>query len=475
MPAARYWRIVGVETFALGDLVLSEIACYDATSTRVDGLATISSALPPSSGLLATLGDGSFSSAVQWASADVTKPGFAVVWDFGTAQDVQKIAVAGPGKNEFPYLFFVQYSSDALVWSTGRQVSRIDYPGASVFVERFIFTGDDDFDKVGLLLHMDGSAGSSTIVDSGPLARAVTVFGNTVLSAVQSKFGGVSAYFDGTGDYITAPCVSAPDISWTIEFFAMGDGLPAVEARMLTLGTSNLVLSRKTDGSLFISLQGNNYSGACGSLPAGVYKHIAIVKKINVIYVYVEGVQTYSQATGPLWDATSIKLGALDATVNAGFKGWVDEFRMSEGLARYTSSPFTTPSTSFPVDAVGVARRVTDFVDAPIIFTASDPGDVVSFGPENVKAFVDLEDGGWYRIVGTTKEKATPSNVPIARRVRLLNERDGRMVRESWSDAAGNYSFSEIKGGRSYSIISYDHLGVYQAVIADNQTPELMP
>ena len=56
MPAARYWRIVGVETYAGGDLELSELHLYDA-SGRVDAAATLTSTIAPAAGTLAALRD----------------------------------------------------------------------------------------------------------------------------------------------------------------------------------------------------------------------------------------------------------------------------------------------------------------------------------------------------------------------------------------------------------------------------------
>jgi hypothetical protein len=38
------------------------------------------------------------------------------------------------------------------------------------------------------------------------------------------------------------------------------------------------------------------------------------------------------------------------------------------------------------------------------------------------------------RISGTVKDKGTP-NMPVRRRVRLYQDRDGLLVRETWSDA----------------------------------------
>ena len=83
-------------------------------------------------------------------------------------------------------------------------------------------------------------------------------------------------------------------------------------------------------------------------------------------------------------------------------------------------------------------------------------------------------DGGEFQIVGTTKNKATPSDLPVARRVRLHEQSSGRLVRETWSDASGAYSFSGLRL-TAYYVVSFDHTGGFGGVIADNLTPEPMP
>jgi hypothetical protein len=50
------------------------------------------------------------------------------------------------------------------------------------------------------LLHMDGSNTSTTFTDESGKTWGAT--GNAQISTAQSEFGGSSAIFDGTGDYI---------------------------------------------------------------------------------------------------------------------------------------------------------------------------------------------------------------------------------------------------------------------------------
>lgn len=115
-----------------------------------------------------------------------------------------------------------------------------------------------------------------------------------------------------------------------------------------------------------------------------------------------------------------------------------------------------------------------DVFSAPLVIASSEAG-FTSPQVEEFQLFIDIEDGGVGRITGTVKEKGSPANTPLRRRVVLQSHRDKRTVRETISDAGtGVYEFLEIAMGRTYDVISYDHTGIYRAVIADNLSPELM-
>lgn len=98
---------------------------------------------------------------------------------------------------------------------------------------------------------------------------------------------------------------------------------------------------------------------------------------------------------------------------------------------------------------------------------------MIAIGSVHTSPDVGL-DSGSYRITGTTKNKATPSDLPVARRVRLHEQISGRLVREVWSDASGAYSFNGLRL-TAYYVVSFDHTNTFSAVIADNLTPEPMP
>lgn len=109
------------------------------------------------------------------------------------------------------------------------------------------------------------------------------------------------------------------------------------------------------------------------------------------------------------------------------------------------------------------------------------PG-IATLAPQPMRALRSFDGlGGNGRVRGTVKEKHTPSNVPVFRRVRLIRERDGLVIRETWSDpTTGAYDFQRIDEAEAYTVLSYDHTHNMQAVANDNLSVangvvELMP
>jgi len=226
---------------------------------------------------------------------------------------------------------------------------------------------DEEFDKVSLLLHGDGTNGSTTIVDSSSSPKAVTAVGDAQISTAQSKFGGSSLAFDGTGDYLTSAANSAFDLGsgdYTIELWVrlisasnyggiVGKGqIGVVNSTAYSLefdNTSNAI-------SLWI---GNNTPPSFGSYvvtgttnirTSAVWTHLAVSRSGNNTRLFVNGTQegstyttAYTIAAGnPLWIG-----GGFYAPTTNNINGYIDDLRITKGVARYTSS-FTPPTAPFP-------------------------------------------------------------------------------------------------------------------------------
>lgn len=74
----------------------------------------------------------------------------------------------------------------------------------------------------------------------------------------------------------------------------------------------------------------------------------------------------------------------------------------------------------------------------------------------------DIEDGGAYRVIEqVTRLNSVP---PEARRVRMCDQKNGRCVREQWSDlTTGNVDFQYVRQG-PWVLYALDHTGEHEAV-----------
>lgn len=88
----------------------------------------------------------------------------------------------------------------------------------------------------------------------------------------------------------------------------------------------------------------------------------------------------------------------------------------------------------------------------------------------------DTIHGGAGFIASTVKEKNTPADTPLRRRVRLYRDVDGLLLRQTWSDATtGDYRFDDLDPTQHCTVIGIDHLHNHRAVIADRLLPEVSP
>jgi hypothetical protein len=217
-----------------------------------------------------------------------------------------------------------------------------------------------------LVLHFDGADGSTTVTDSSLSPHVMTAVGDAQIDTAESKFGGGSGLFDGTGDYISAP--DSPDWSilpntttdsFTIDFWV----------RFASLATNAGIMGQYTDSSNFwdifvepgfitISAQDSGANGfqlqGTWSPSLNTWYHVAIVHDApadNLMFI----------------DGSTISVGAivnknipdLAAELRIGnhqrfgyfMNGWLEEFRISN-IARWTSG-FTPPTLAYSPPSIG--------------------------------------------------------------------------------------------------------------------------
>lgn len=212
------------------------------------------------------------------------------------------------------------------------------------------------------LLHCDGANNSTTFTDES--GKTWTASGNAVISTAQSVFGGAACAFDGNGDYITA----SDSADWA---FGAGDFTIDFRVRFASLPTSGLsqyIYSQYVDTSnrtgivlfnsggvytwRFFNQGGGAFTVIADAVHSGIsantWYHVAVSRSGNDYRWFVNGAQigsTTTDADAHSDIAASAQIGRYDGTL-AWLNGYLDEFRISKGIARWTAN-FTPPGSAY--------------------------------------------------------------------------------------------------------------------------------
>lgn len=232
------------------------------------------------------------------------------------------------------------------------------YIGAAVTGDGSV-TGDPDFDNVTLLLHFEGSAGSTTFTDSGPYAKGVAAVGGAQLSTSGPKFGSACGSFDGATDALT---VNYPERlrtdDFTLEMFVLRTGTGTrhtlYDSRSSGSSAAGFAVYIHSDDVLSFET-GNPAVRTYGTLQlsAGVWYHVAVERTAGTVTLYVDGEADAAVGNSADFADTPLKLASDWAGGNT-LNGRLDEVRITKGVARY-GDEFDPPTTTF-----GEAQTETD-------------------------------------------------------------------------------------------------------------------
>ena len=226
-------------------------------------------------------------------------------------------------------------------------------------------TGDVYYPQTSLLMHFNGTNGSTTMTDNSKNVLTVTATNGAAISTAQSKFGGASLSLDGTNDYVSIPDNESLEpgtnnLTWemwikttsSVQYATLYGRSPA----LFGSGMWSLMINQASSTAGDIALYLGDYSGASGnllllttgvSIRDDVWHHIAIVRNGSAWACYVDGT---SRATGT-FSGDIINIGSgprigADQYYGRYFQGYIDELRITNGYARYTGN-FTPSTTAF--------------------------------------------------------------------------------------------------------------------------------
>ena len=193
------------------------------------------------------------------------------------------------------------------------------------------------------------------IIDNAMMNDAETV-GNAQISTAQSKFGGGSMYFDGTGD--TLATLNTPNIrlgsgNFTIEMWVYFNAVSGNPYLMMcgnagaTTGFYWYLNGSNSRWELYVGSSAQTLQAA--SAPStGQWYHVALVRNGSALTMYVNG-SSVASATNSSWTDETTNPFYVGSSLGTGYwlNGYIDDLRITKGYARYTAN-FTAPTAPFP-------------------------------------------------------------------------------------------------------------------------------
>lgn len=209
---------------------------------------------------------------------------------------------------------------------------------------------DPSFANVSLLLHCEGADNSTALVDSSPRPKTITAFNGAKITTSISKYGSASLLFDGIDDYVKTDTSSDFNLSgdFTIEYWVRQTSNTdnGVHVNVWESDSNKLVLaSIAGDGIYYLLNSVVRIATTAAAFPLNVWHHIALCRNGATTTLYINGSSVGTTTSTPLSSSKFVELGQDQG--RAVFVGQLDEIRITNNVARYTSN-FTPPTAPFP-------------------------------------------------------------------------------------------------------------------------------
>lgn len=208
---------------------------------------------------------------------------------------------------------------------------------------------DPYWDKVVLRMTMDGESNSTNLVDF--TGKSLTN-NNVLLASSVAKFGSTSAYFNGIDSHILAT-ISLDNQNFTVEawVYITEDKIhPLFTALNSPSDATGWHLSIFPGGILRFYTSNSNFN-TIESIPLNTWAHVCAVRASNIVTLFINGVKSGSLTVTNNLSNSAFRIGISWDNLNY-LAGYIDDLRITKGVARYTTN-FVPPTAALPVsDAV---------------------------------------------------------------------------------------------------------------------------
>ena len=208
---------------------------------------------------------------------------------------------------------------------------------------------DQYFAYVSLLLHMNGVNGGTSFPDNSLNNYTVTPVGGAVTSTAQVKFGTASFLTSTLSTYLTVHTDNTPFAfgtgDFTVEFWLRLAATGAIQDLLLLPGTNNKIATDVNTGIRYST--GGTIRITSAQIGTSAWTHIALARESGVTRLFINGVVqagTFADTTNYTSSGALCQIGGSVGTATIGN---IDDFRVTKGFCRYTTS-FIAPIAQFP-------------------------------------------------------------------------------------------------------------------------------
>jgi hypothetical protein len=226
---------------------------------------------------------------------------------------------------------------------------------------------------------------------SARIPKLLTTHNGAQIDNSQFKFGGASGRFlANSRQYLTTP--DSKDFQFatndfTIDFWVRFNSLPSVgqyegfigqgtnSDNYWFFGVTNssgsyqLNLWNIAGGSFYVVFEHIDLLNFRWTVPLSkaVWYHVALVRSGSTFYAFLNGVSQGNFSSTSSFASFGAVLHVANSVFNGPLDGWLDEFRISNGIARWVSD-FTPPSTPYVSDPHTVLLLHMDGTNGSRIF-----------------------------------------------------------------------------------------------------------
>jgi hypothetical protein len=211
----------------------------------------------------------------------------------------------------------------------------------------FNISDEANWNNVSLSLNFDDGFN-----DLGPKKYRASVFGNPTISSVQSKFGGSSAFFNGSS-YISFPASNDFNFGtgdFTIEcwvyLLSQGTGGTGGYNHYFSVVNQNTFTFKSYEGYYYLYANDATQVQTAAAPVLNSWQHLALVRNGTSLRIYVNGTLAGSSTinANTSYGANGASFIGSPTNPNGEFlNGYLDEFRLTKGISRYNAN--FTPST----------------------------------------------------------------------------------------------------------------------------------